>query len=137
MGMAIGPTYIEGNKKFTGRHWYCDSVQNQLPLPIEGTAADDLADFLGMRSDFHHDTGTAILIIQPKLDSVEEENVDLLAGNGDLSRSELAKKFVDATVLFAWPHIYDGTVDFYFKANGAPIPMPQISSVPCIKDFVN
>lgn len=136
MGMALGPTFKQGDKKFTGRHWYCHSVKDSLPIPIEGKAADEIADLLGMRADFHHETGTSILIIQPKLNYIEDADDNYLFRDGDLLRSELAKKFVDTTVLFAWPHIYDGTVDFYFNANGTPIEMPALSAVPCIRDFV-
>jgi len=137
MGMALGPSFVEDGFKFTGRHWYCESVSDFSPMPIEGSAADQMAEFLGMRSDFHHETGTAILIIQPKLYYAEEGNGSDKIFDNAAMRADLAKKLRDATVLFAWPHILDGTVNFCFKADGNVFALPALNSIPCIQDFVS
>ena len=137
MGMALGPSFVENGFKFTGRHWYCAPDSGSSPAPIEGREADEIANLLGMDSDFHYQTGTAILIIQPKLHYAELGVESNPCSTGEELRTDLARKLLDATVLFAWPHILDETVDFHFKADGKYCEIPSLSSVPCIQDFVS
>lgn len=135
MGMALGPSFIEGGRKFTGRHWYCSSDSDDVPQPLEGALADHLATELGMTAEFTHSTGTAILVIQPELDFANDEDEPISTLLGNNLRVDLVKKLVDSTVLFAWPHIVDGSIDFTFKADSTVIELPNPFEVPCIRDF--
>lgn len=99
MGCALWESYVvdtaEGCGRYTGRHWWGD-VSGDVVEPLVGEDADHVARQLGLRPFKEDETGTSIIVIDPKLDDrAPAEAADYLAetmawhlwpkmlGNGD------------------------------------------------------
>lgn len=65
------PQYIEGDKQYTGRHWWGkrDSEKDHI-LPVRGEEAQFLGETLFQRHFGAEETGTSLLILSPKLETL-------------------------------------------------------------------
>ena len=96
MGSRIGDSYqreVDGCKRrYTGRHFWGQVKGEGRVLPVEGTAAEEIALTLGMPRRGEQDTGTTILIPWPQL---EEANAGQRVA--DILLHNLWPKLVSAT----------------------------------------
>jgi hypothetical protein len=67
MAMAIGQTYNTGGFKFTGRHWWGADSASQWAEPVTGRQAEGLAAQLGLDVIPTGQTGTAIMVVAPRI----------------------------------------------------------------------
>lgn len=67
MAMAIGPGYARNGLKYTGRHWWGAKTDSARPEPIVNTRADRVAKALGLDLIPDGKTGTAIMVIAPRI----------------------------------------------------------------------
>jgi hypothetical protein len=130
MGYTNGNQVSLEGKTFTGRHWWGLS-QNEDPNPITNDDALDLAISLGLENELPIENGTLIIILGPSFND-RESSADLVT-QGELLFDEMW----ESSLLFAWPHLVDETVEFQFVKNGLGIPLPAIDAVPGIRSFVS
>ena len=90
LAMSIGPNFDDGERKFTGRHWWCADPTNSWPQPLEGAAAERLARELGLDVLPSDTTGTAIMVIAPRV----PEGYTL---------EDVCDEMIQATLLYGWP----------------------------------
>lgn len=140
MGMSIGSGFIQGGRKFTGRHWWSDpNAETGYSTPIEGVEADRIARLLGMDEAFTRasDTGTSILILQPydlTGDEDDAEDVDRAMDSG--SRRKMIETMRRAAELYAWPHMIEpDSVSFEFKSDDQTIPLRKIDDDPVLRNY--
>lgn len=72
---GFGDRYDQDGRRFTGRHWW-GVRRGQVILPLTGAAADELAHALFSESFDPGQTGTSMMLIDPKIESddgVEDE----------------------------------------------------------------
>lgn len=68
---AFRPQYSDGHKQYTGRHWWGEQCEDHI-FPLRYEQAQELGEAL-FESRFEDDeTGTSLLILAPKLDSLDE-----------------------------------------------------------------
>ena len=123
---AIGERFASNRKNFTGRHWWGVNGDG-APLPIEGAAAEELADRLGMPPFADDDLGTNVMIIAPELGQRTPEQ---------------AVTFLSESILWhLWPKLVprsDGIVPIQcsVRHNGAVVPIPAFTSRPPLAKYV-
>lgn len=75
------PQYIEGDKQYTGRHWWGKKdLEVDHILPVQGEEAQHLGELLFERHFEAEETGTSLLILAPKLEMLSDS-----FGSEDLS----------------------------------------------------
>ncbi|MEU0391295.1 hypothetical protein ABZ208_00620 [Streptomyces sp. NPDC006208] len=74
IGCTLWKSYVateaEGDRRYTGRHWWGD-VSGDVIEPLVGTEAEATAQRLGLRPFGPEETGTTIVVIDPNLDELE------------------------------------------------------------------
>ncbi|MFF3322087.1 hypothetical protein [Streptomyces sp. NPDC002889] len=74
IGCTLWKSYVateaEGDRRYTGRHWWGD-VSGDVVEPLVGTEAEATAQRLGLRPFGPEETGTTIIVIDPNLDELE------------------------------------------------------------------
>jgi hypothetical protein len=98
LAMAVSPGFNDGKRKFTGRHWWCASASNPWPEPLEGPRAEELAHALGLDVMPVKTTGTAIMVIGPRIPD-------------DYTLDDVCDEMIQAALLWGWPLLIgrDGT----------------------------
>jgi hypothetical protein len=111
MAMSRGAAYMYEGKLHEGMHFW-GKTSTSPALPILGESALEIAEELGLTRFLREGTGTAIAILNPQMaeylddfDGVPDSNVS------DATQSEVAR----VIQLWAWPHIVDGTMNFYIS----------------------
>lgn len=130
MGYTNGNQVSVEGKTFTGRHWWGWS-DNEDPCPITNDDAFHIARKLGLEQELPTENGTVIVILGPSFND-RESSADLVT-QGELLFDEMR----ESALLFAWPHLVDGTVEFQFVKNGTEVVLPAIDEVPGIRSFVS
>lgn len=95
---AFRPQYSDGKKQYTGRHWWGNQKGEHI-YPLQGESAQQLGELL-FESRFEADqTGTSLLILAPKLDSLDDipatDNED---SQDDLTEALAAEVSVESAV---------------------------------------
>ena len=67
IGVALGHSYSDGGRNFTGRHWWGLGTEGGVE-PLLNEEADRVAVSLGLPLFDAGDTGTTVAILQPQLD---------------------------------------------------------------------
>jgi hypothetical protein len=130
MGYTNGNQVSLEGKTFTGRHWWGLS-ENEDPSPVTDDQALDLARRLGLEKELPVENGTVIVILGPSFND-RESSADLVK-QGELLFDEMW----ESSLLFAWPHLVDETVEFQFVKNGSEVSLPPIDEVAGIRNFVS
>ncbi|MFC9084123.1 hypothetical protein ACFTY7_45855 [Streptomyces sp. NPDC057062] len=75
IGCTLWKSYVAtergGERRYTGRHWWGDTTGDVVE-PLVGTAADAVAQRLGLRPFGPRETGTTVVVIDPNLDEFEQ-----------------------------------------------------------------
>ncbi|MFE5729420.1 hypothetical protein ACFQ7A_00690 [Streptomyces sp. NPDC056528] len=114
------------SRRFTGRHWWGDASGDVIE-PLTGTLADTVAHRLGLRPFAPEETGTTVVVIDPKLDELEP--------------SEAADYLAETIAWHLWPKmIYteDGSpaMRFSVTCDGVEHPVPDPRETPPLDMFV-
>ncbi len=96
MAMGIGNSFSQERKKFTGRHWWCIEPQGTWPEPLTGGAAERLAARLGLDLIPEDTTGTAIMIVAPRIPESH-------TGDDRATLEEALDAMIDGARLYGWP----------------------------------
>lgn len=132
IGSAIGNNFEDGNKRYTGRHWWgvpsFDDSEGTRVEPLRGPAADTLGNALFEEGFSSGSTGTSILIVDPQL--------------GSASYEEAANELAEAVLWNLWPKMVplsDGTypMDIDIRLNGQSIPIVFPSDHPYLSAYAD
>ncbi|OHV43331.1 hypothetical protein BCD48_28480 [Pseudofrankia sp. BMG5.36] len=118
MALALGSAYArpEDGQRFTGRHFWGEPNATTGAEPVVGKAAEDLAASLGMTRIPSDRTGTALMVLAPKLDAGQDLR-------------DIVARVAAAASWHAWPHdmgVLTGgpSIDFGLSCDGDPVPLP-------------
>lgn len=113
---AIGEEFIRNRRLYTGRHWW-GAREEDVPSPVTGRAADQLAARIGMPDFAPGETGTNILIVAPDLGGRTPEQ---------------AMRFIAESVTWhLWPKLMERRgkrsmkVDVFWDGESIAIPRPE------------
>ncbi|MCF3135135.1 hypothetical protein [Streptomyces olivochromogenes] len=77
IGCTLWKSYVpsdsDGNRRYTGRHWWGDT-SGEVVEPLVGVEADAVAQRLGLKSFGPEETGTTVVVVDPNLDDLEPAN---------------------------------------------------------------
>ncbi|MEU5849639.1 hypothetical protein [Saccharopolyspora shandongensis] len=119
MGCALWESYVaslsDGEKRYTGRHWWGDASGDVIE-PLVGQEADETARRLGLKPFAASETGTTVIIIEPKLD--------------DLEPAQAAEYLSDTMAWHLWPKMIEGSdspspMRFSVTCDGVQHPVPD------------
>jgi hypothetical protein len=124
IGSAIGDGFNMEGLRFTGRHWWGNSIPSENRVePVVGDLAEELGEAV-FATRFDRDvTGTSILILDPQLGGDSpEKNVELLT---------------KAVVWNLWPKLLAeqsgrSRMNIAIQLNGVPIALPSIEHHPVL-----
>jgi hypothetical protein len=137
MGMALGHSFNEKGKRFTGRHWFGKEPGKDQGLiaPFESTEADSLASDFGISKYLKNDTGFVALIVGNSL--VESPENERLATE---QRMECIETIQRAACVYGWPHMLgpskSRSVKFHFFLDGEELQELDPRKMPGLKEFV-
>jgi hypothetical protein len=121
---AIGDEFTRNKRLYTGRHWWGERDED-VPGPMTGQAADQLAARIGMPSFEAGETGTNILIVAPDLGGRTPEQ---------------AMRFIAESVTWhLWPKLIERkgrrAMDIDVSWNGDPVVIPRPEDRPPLQGF--
>jgi hypothetical protein len=121
---AIGEEFTRNRRLYTGRHWWGERHED-VPRPVTGRDADQLAARIGMPSFEPGDTGTNILIIAPDLGGRTPEQ---------------AMRFIAESVAWhLWPKLLRRKgrrpMEIDVSWNGEPVVIPRLEDRPPLQGF--
>ncbi|MDZ8275710.1 hypothetical protein R2Q81_07070 [Microbacterium aquimaris] len=123
---SVGSGFEHASFRYTGRHWWGLRPDRGV-LPLEGTAAAELAAQLGMLTP-DGGTGTTIAVLGPQ-DPSADENEPLEA---------VMEAIREATMTWAWPHLAaasgEASIRFAYSVRGEPT-MLRVEDYPQIQQF--
>ncbi|WP_018180125.1 hypothetical protein [Jongsikchunia kroppenstedtii] len=129
MGAALGGIETDGTgRRFTGRHWW-GAINDDIPDPVTGDAAAQIADQLGLPGFRDGITGTDVTVILPNLE------LDEIDGDVEL----LAARLRAHIYWYLWPKLV-GTpnqagIDFELEVNGVEYEFPELKDMPVFSSF--
>jgi hypothetical protein len=136
MGAALGPNWTLGATRYTGRHWWGQVADDDVPDPIMGAEADDLAAVLGLPRFADGRTGTDIVVIAADLGVVTEES----EGERPRSTNEAARYLTSAILWNLWPKMIpdsDGRrMSFAVGVDGDFVEVPSPMEIEALAPFV-
>ena len=124
IGSAIGDGFDRRGLRFTGRHWWGNVIASEGRVePAVGDLAEELGEATFASRFDGDDTGTSILILDPKL-------------GGDSSEKSVAL-LVEAIVQNLWPKLLAdqsgrARMNITVQLNGTPIALPSIEQHPTL-----
>lgn len=138
MGMAIRGAFSQGNKRFTGRHWFGIKPQSESGLvePYQDSDAEEIANAFGMKNYLGDNTGFVALVIGNSLIGTPD---NVSASNKE--RLDTIKSIQRAACIYGWPHML-GTrkgrsVNFQFLLDGEEIPEEDPKNIPGLREFIS
>lgn len=123
MGCHLGESFSAQDetdtlRRFTGRHWWGGTLQDEILEPAEGRHAEEIARAVGMPVRPTSSTGTTIMIVDPMFESDTEEDI--------------ADELVEAVLWNFWPRMIDSTpadrmlkIRLTIDDREVPIPRPE------------
>ncbi|MBJ6632713.1 hypothetical protein [Streptomyces sp. I5] len=131
IGCTLWKSYVAtergGDRRYTGRHWWGDT-SGDVVEPLVGTAADAVAQRLGLRPFGPRETGTTVVVIDPNLDEFEQP-------------TDAAEYLAETVAWHLWPKMIsaDGkppAMRFSVTCDGVPYEVPDPRSTPPLHMFV-
>jgi len=120
IGSTIADGFDMNGFRYTGRHWWGNAIHTENRVePVTGTLAEELTSLLFSTKFDVDQTGTSILILDPRL-------------QGD-SPSENIEALVDAVVENLWPKLVSNDdsrcrMEISVELNGQVHPLPDIEN---------
>lgn len=130
MGFTNEESARHNGKHLTGRHWWGAIGSEGQALPVTGEAAEEYARSLGITDELPQETGTLILILMP-VTSKKTKDEPLSKTEG----VETIISMVQATEIYAWPHLLSASVNFQFTLFGKPLEVRKPADIPVIRDY--
>lgn len=128
IGSAIGSGYEDASHRYTGRHWWGSMPKDRQGIePFVGSQAASIAKTVFSQGFEEHETGTSILIIDPRIDAESAE--------------EYAAKIAEAALWNLWPKLVPAPgrlspMRIDVKLNGVSVPLPPPSTHPVLGAYV-
>lgn len=121
------------DKRYTGRHWWGDT-SGEVIEPLVDTAADDVARKLGLDPFGPAETGTTIVVVDPRFDDPE-------SGAGARTPREVADHLAETISWQLWPkmlHGQDGAprMRFGVRCDGVDLGVPDPRTTRPLNMFV-
>jgi hypothetical protein len=119
IGCALWKSYVtsgpEGEKRYTGRHWWGDT-SGEVIEPLVGGEAEATARLLGLDPFGPEETGTSVIVIDPLLE--------------DTQPAEAASYLADTIMWHLWPKMLETSTDlpamrFSVTYDGVEYPVPD------------
>lgn len=121
---AIGEEFTRNRRLYTGRHWWGER-DGDVPRPLTGRAADQLATRIGMPAFGPGETGTNILVIAPDL--------------GGRSPQQAMRFIAESVTWHLWPKLTKRrglqAMDVGVYWNGESIVIPRPEDRPPLQGF--
>ncbi|MGW6477997.1 hypothetical protein ACWGDS_08660 [Streptomyces sp. NPDC055059] len=134
IGCAMWESYYadapENPLRYTGRHWWGDT-SGDVVEPLVGDEADSVAHRLGLRPFGPEETGTSVVVVDPKLERDEHQ----------LEVAEAAEYLAETISWHLWPKMIekDGSsppMRFEVRRDGQSVPVPDPRTHQPLKMFV-
>ncbi|WP_458078556.1 hypothetical protein [Streptomyces sp. EMB26] len=131
IGCTLWKSYVAtergGDRRYTGRHWWGDT-SGDVVEPLVGTAADAVAQRLGLRPFGPRETGTTVVVIDPNLDEFEQP-------------TNAAEYLAETIAWHLWPKMISTddkppAMRFSVTCDGVPYEVPDPRSTPPLHMFV-
>lgn len=125
IGIALGSSFEirgrvdEESRPYTGRHWWGD-VQDDHVEPLVDEEADAVARSLGIRPFTNDETGTTLVVVDPDLDDVQDEE-----GSPDAVARHLAETIAWQVWPILLPERGDDRIVAEVVADGRTHPVPD------------
>jgi len=131
IGSSLGASYVAGDRRFTGRHWWGSVEPDGIPDPLLDDRAAQYADRLGLCGFSDGRTGTDIYVLCPELRDEELKPVPVERAAGML---------VSAACWYLWPKLVErsGQKPFSLRieVDGTEIAVPDPAKSPRLRSFV-
>lgn len=129
MGAALGGVEIDPTgRRLTGRHWWGE-INDDVPDPLLGPAAERVAAELGLPGFVDGRTGTDVTVILPNLE------LDDLDGDSKL----LGERLRAYLYWYLWPKMGSASrrqeIRFALCVDGDELEFPPLESLPVLSDF--
>jgi hypothetical protein len=136
MGAALGHSWYSGQQRYTGRHWWGAVGADNIPDPLLGLEATEMADRLGLPGFTDDETGTDIVVIGADLGTVNGDQ------DGTSRTSPEAATFLKSSILWhLWPKFLpdeNGDHMRFFVGTGDNLtPVPSPTELPEFEPFVD
>ena len=122
---AIGDDFTKNRRLYTGRHWW-GNLDDDVPSPLTGRAADQIAARIGMPGFEPAETGTNLLIVAPEL--------------GGRTPKQAMNFIAEAVTWHLWPKLSERrgkrSMDIGVYWNGEPVSIPRPEDRPPLQGFV-
>lgn len=124
--------YDDKNLKYTGRNWWGVIADDGIVDPATGVDARLIAETVGMPVPEPDETGTCIMILDPK-------HFD--GDGGEVHIQDRINAIRDAALKWAWPHAIDSgsgpDVDFSFTFDGVSLAPIRPLEDPLVRHFAH
>lgn len=101
---AIRGSYTQGDAQFTGRHWW-GVVEGETVLPVRGERAAQLGAALFERGFDGEETGTSVLIIDPRPLADPTADDETVSTDNDAQDRLFAEQARNAIRMHLWPKL--------------------------------
>lgn len=136
MGAALGSSWVLGDRRYTGRHWWGAVSDDGIPDPICGPEAATAASLLGLPGFNDGRTGTDIVVLGADLGTVADE--------GEVGRArtthEVANFLASAILWNLWPKFLPDDsgrrVRFAVAVDGNDVEVPSPETLAEFEPFV-
>ncbi len=129
---GLGGHHRVGGTPCTGRHWW-GVVEDDVPEPLTGGDAAEMAATLGLPARGSGDHGTTVAIVAPRLTCASDEDAEL--------GPRAALEFIGECLVWNfWPKMTAPrggrpAMEFRLFENGADVPVPDPSTHPRLAPF--
>ncbi|GLY31598.1 hypothetical protein [Kineosporia sp. NBRC 101731] len=135
MGAALGHSWYQQERRYTGRHWWGSVAEDNVPDPLLGPDGSELARRLGLPDFAADETGTDIVVIGADLGTVGQDQ-----GTRSRTTSEAATFLMSSILWHLWPKFIpddNGDVMRFFVGTGEKLTaVPSPARLPEFKPFV-
>jgi hypothetical protein len=135
MGAALGHSWYQGDRRYTGRHWWGEVGPDDVPDPMVGDAADWVSRRLGLPGFGDGRTGTDIVVLGVDLGVVGSE-----ADFRERTPHEAATFLTSSILWNLWPKLVpdrDGQqMRFAVGVQGSAEPVPSPDRIEDLAPFV-
>lgn len=135
IGATLGPSWYEGDRRFTGRHWWGDIAEDNIPDPVLGRRAEQVASSLGLPGFEDGTTGTDIAVIDAHLGTTSGSD------ESEPRTAQEAGTFLASSLLWnLWPKFFPDEngqyMNFSVGVDGVQVHLPSPANVAELKPYV-